>query len=90
MKLGKPTGNTPPRCKVKHGKYDAVYQAVQGLRRGEWLPVTFPTEHEAYNFRVAATTQRKLPLEARLRGSEVYVRLRREAKNGSRVKGSAK
>lgn len=78
--------DVPPAPRASRGKYNDVYSALDKMKAGEWLPVGFESQHDAYNFRVAATSLRRLALEARLRGDTVYVR-KRMAKNGNRSKG---
>lgn len=84
MKLQQPTRELPPPAKSKQGKYKEVYDKVVRLKPDEWLPVEFPSPHEAYNFRVAASGKRSLQMDVKLRGNFVY--LRRRA-NGSKQKG---
>lgn len=90
MKIGTPTNDVPGHAKGSRGKYKEIYAALSKLSSDKWLPVQFPTPHDAYNFRVATTQYRALRLEAKLRGSAVYVRVKREAKNGSRMKDGAR
>lgn len=73
IKIGDPVQGVPPST-VETGKYAAVYQALDSLTNGEWLPVTFDTKMAAYNFRVSASTQRKRSVEVVLRGETVYIR----------------
>lgn len=87
MRLGKPTENPPPKAKSTRGKYNKIYEAIERLGPDDWLPILFDSDHDAYNFRVAASTTRRLQLEARLRGRAVYIRLKHETTNGSKGKG---
>lgn len=56
------------------GKYAEIYKAVDKLGKNEWLPVSFDTTREAYNFRVAIETHRTRNMMGKQRKSVVYVR----------------
>jgi hypothetical protein len=75
MKIGKPVGEVPANHPGRDGgKYAQIYQAVDKLSDGDWLPVTFDSSREAYNFRVAIETHRTRLLQGKQRGQVVYVR----------------
>lgn len=75
MKIGKPVVEVPPKNGNKDdGKYAAIYRAVDKLRKGQWLPVSFETSKEAYNFRVAIETHRTRLMDGKQRKCVVYVR----------------
>jgi hypothetical protein len=75
MKIGKPVTQVPSKNVGRDdGKYAEVYKAVDRLAKGEWLPVTFASTKEAYNFRVAIETHRTRQMEGKQRKSVVYVR----------------
>lgn len=75
MKVGKPVDSVPSKNAGRDdGKYKEVYKAVDQLRNGQWLPVSFETTKEAYNFRVAIETHRTRNMEGKQRKSVVYVR----------------
>lgn len=75
MKVGTPTREVPERDHSRGGgKYEQLYEAVDNLPDGEWLPVVFPTRKRAYNFRLAVETHRTRLMEATLRNRTVYVR----------------
>ncbi len=87
MRLGQAVSELPKaRTGHRNNKYDSVYAAVDKLKRNEWLPVKFDTAHEAYNFRVAVATHRSKLLDAKLRGSTVYVR-NKPSTNGTKERG---
>lgn len=75
MKLGKAVTEVPPnRLSRNDGKYAEVYNAVDKLKKGEWLPVTFDNTKEAYNFRCAIETHRTRLMQGKQRKCVVYVR----------------
>ena len=79
MRLGKPTTVLPPKASGRNdGKYAAIYNAVDKLKNGDWLPVTFKTTKEAYNFRIACETHRTRLLEATMRQCVIYVRKKKK------------
>jgi hypothetical protein len=83
MKLGKPVDQVPAnRLSRNNGKYAEIYRAVDSLKRGEWLPITFDSSREAYNFRCAIETHRTRSMEGKQRKSVVYVR--NKPTNGTR------
>lgn len=86
MEIGVPTTEIPRSTHTAHSKYVEIYEAIRKLRGNRWLPITFSSTQEAYNFRVAVSTHRTLKADVKLRGKVVYVRLRREVKNGSGTK----
>lgn len=73
MKINDPVQSVPASM-MGRGKYAEIYAALDRLTNGDWLPVTFDTRMEAYNFRVSATTQRKRSVEVVLRGETCYIR----------------
>lgn len=75
MKVGKPVDSVPSKNAGRDdGKYAKVYRTVDSLRDGQWLPVSFETTKEAYNFRVAIDTHRTRLMEGKQRKCTVYVR----------------
>ena len=78
MKIGRPVDQVPSKNTGRDdGKYAEVYKAVDKLREGEWLPVSFTTTKEAYNFRVAIETHRTRLMDGKQRKTTVYVRNRK-------------
>lgn len=75
MKIGKPTGLVPDSGSRDDGKYADIYKAVDKLQDGQWLPVSFNSRREAYNFRLAVETHRTRVMEGKMRGNTVYVRM---------------
>lgn len=79
FKIGQPVYSVPPKGQQKNdGKYAEIYKAVDKLHNGDWLPVTFESARDAYNFRVACETHRTRLLQATMRKSVVYVRVRKQ------------
>lgn len=76
FKVGQPVYSVPSKnaSLSNDGKYAEIYKAVDKLHNSDWLPVTFETVKEAYNFRVTCDTHRSRLLEAKQRRSMVYVR----------------
>lgn len=77
MKIGEPVDSVPSKNAGRDsGKYAEIYKVVDGLKRGQWLPITFDTAKEAYNFRVAIETHRTRDMLGKQRKSTVYIRNR--------------
>jgi len=75
MKIGKPVDQVPSKNAGRDdGKYADIYRAVDQMQDGQWLPVSFETVREAYNFRVAIETHRTRSMEGKQRKRMVYVR----------------
>lgn len=78
FKIGPPVYSVPPkRVSTNEGRYAEIYKAVDKLHNGDWLPVTFESAKDAYNFRIACETHRTRLLQATIRQSVVYVRNRK-------------
>ena len=77
MKIGKPTKNVPRngRGLGSNSKYQAVWEAVERIKNGDWLPIIFDNATNARRFRTCCTLVR-FKLDARMRGLVVYVRQR--------------
>lgn len=87
MKVGTPTTEIPERGgRRDNGKYAELYQSVDKLPDGEWLPVIFTTKKQAYNFRLTVETHRTRLMEAMLRNRTVYVRNRPAGKKSREKK----
>lgn len=74
MKIGEPVKEMPGSHLGRKSKYGDVYRSLDALVNGDWLPVEFDSEREARTFQVTCMTHRTRQIEARLRGSVVYVR----------------
>ena len=84
MKLGKPVDHVPSKHASRDdGKYADVYRALDKLGDNQWLPVSFDTVKEAYNFRVAIETHRTRLMDGKQRKCVVYVR-NKPPTNGTR------
>jgi hypothetical protein len=90
MKLGKPVDQVPPSGSGRNdGKYAEIYRAVDNLREDQWLPVSFETIREAYNFRIAIETHRTRLMDGKQRKCVVYVR-NKVTTNGTRKERASK
>jgi len=75
MRIGKPVDSVPSKNAGRDdGKYAEIYKAIDKLGKGQWLPVSFETVREAYNFRVAIETHRTRLMDGKQRKCVVYVR----------------
>lgn len=78
FKIGQPVYSVPPKGQLKNdGKYAEIYRAIDKLHNNDWLPITFDSSKDAYNFRVTCDTHRTRLLQATVRKSTVYVRARK-------------
>lgn len=75
MKIGKPV-NSPPNALQRQSKYIEVWNTVEALPKGEWLPVECDTEKEAHSLYGSTYAHKTLPLRAIRRGTTVYVQRR--------------
>lgn len=79
MKIGKPVVQVPSKHDGRDdGKYAEIYKTLDKLGNGQWLPVSFETTKEAYNFRVAIDTHRTRLMEGKQRKCTVYVRNKKD------------
>lgn len=64
----------PPIRHPAGEKYAAIYRKLDAQITGEWLPVSFDTKREAFNFRLACVKHRTRRIEAKQRAKTVYAR----------------
>jgi hypothetical protein len=79
FKIGNPVYSLPPKGVQANedGRYADIYKSIDKLSGSDWLPVTFESAKDAYNFRIACETHRTRLLQAVIRKSVVYVRNRK-------------
>jgi hypothetical protein len=75
---GEPVDKVPKQRRPGGAKYGPIYQEIDALDAGEWLPVRFDTKAEAFNFREACVKHRTRNMEAKQRGTTVYARNKQE------------